>query len=54
MKGQGTETLNSGAYDLRGMRLESKPLSSFWAPVTPSFSLDFEDGGAGGPVEYQG
>lgn len=46
MKGQGTETLNSGAYDLRNMMLDSKPLSSSWAPsATPSFLLYFRDGG---------
>lgn len=45
MKAQGTETLNLGAYDLRNMMLDSKPLSSSWAPsVTPSFLLYFRDG----------
>lgn len=46
MKGQGTETFNPGAYDLRNTMLDSKPLSSSWAPsVTPSFLLYFRDGG---------
>lgn len=46
MEGQGTDTLKPGAYDLRGKRLESTPLSSFWATlITPSLLVHFRDGG---------